>query len=296
MISLDLKDRVLSGSHPSGQSKVSKVCHFLWNFPVQGAMLRPHHGAPSLYKGDGPCGFDFTSKGHSTPPVLGRLARPSLVQGGVPPSKGRSPGSLHRAGDLDQLREVPVVSDPGSHISRYHSQQYDFDGFPDGGETAEVCADCARISVLREAARVALEKDVVTPLFPDAAGARGTSSHENDPACSQETMEFSGGGDRSGLGRPVSPGPSMVDRARSVGTRVSSRCDSPGPNVLIRRLGRGLGSTLSRHRRFRPLVTNRSSSVHLSQRTNSSQVGAEALSPSFYRVRLSRFSPTVQPR
>ena len=73
----------------------------------------------------------------------------------------------------------------------------------------------------------------------------------------------------------------MVVGARLVGIRVSSRCDSPGPNVLVRLLGRGLGSTLSGHRRFRPLVTNRSSSVHQSQRTNSSQVGAEALSPSF---------------
>ena len=73
----------------------------------------------------------------------------------------------------------------------------------------------------------------------------------------------------------------MVVGARLVGIRVSSRCDSPGPNVLVRLLGRGLGSTLSRHRRFRPLVTNRSSSVHQSQRTNSSQVGNEALSPSF---------------
>ena len=77
---------ILSGSHPSGQQKVPKVCNFLWYFPIQGAMIRSHHGALSVYKG-------------------------------VPPGKGGSPGSVPRAGDMDQHREVSTMSFPGDDLS-----------------------------------------------------------------------------------------------------------------------------------------------------------------------------------
>ena len=57
----------------------------------------------------------------------------------------------------------------------------------------------------------------------------------------------------------------VVARSRSLGARYFARPSVPSARLMVRRLGRGLGSSFGRERYFRPLVSRRTGTVHQRQ-------------------------------
>ena len=151
------------------------------------------------------------------------------------------------------MGEVAVNSDSADGISGSPPGLYCFQGFSCPEESREASLNWRRILVLRQAASVILAGVVKGAVLNDPTRSWGSPPHEVTPADASASV----GSDRSvTAGRMVADDPRrsfLVARPRSVSARRFSGAGVPSARVMVRRLGCGLGGSLGRAGRFRPV-------------------------------------------
>ena len=210
-----------------------------------------------FYQGHGSCVSDFTQDGGTTSSLPGRLvASGFLTQAGSPCSEDSTP-TLQASRDCRQLGEVSGDSDSTDGLSGSHPGLYCFQGFSCPEESREASLNWRRISVLRQSASVILAGVIRSAVLNDPTRSWGSPPHEVTPAGSSASV---------GSGRSVSDGrvvtgdskrSFLVARPRSLSARRFSGAGVPSARVMVRRLGRGLGGSLGRAGRFRPVGSGR---------------------------------------
>ena len=252
-----LEGCVLAGATAPGFTLVPQVHGGGEGVPVQGTLLRPFHGSASFYQGHGSCVSDSPQDGGTTSSLPGRLvASGILTRAGSPCSEDNAP-TLQAPRDCRQLGEVSGDSDSADGISGSHPGLYCFQGFscPEGSRVASLNWRC--ILVLRQSASVILAGVIRGAVLHDPTHSWGSPPLEVTPADSSASV----GSDRSvSAGRVVAGNPRrsfLVARPRSLSARRFSGAGVPSARVMVRRLGRGLGGSLGRAGRFRPVGSGR---------------------------------------
>ena len=237
MVSLDLKDAYLQvPMHPDSRK-------FL-RFMVGGKVYQ----------------FKVLCFGLSTAPqVFTRVMAPVSA---ILPGRLVASGFLTRAGsscsevsaptlqtpwDCRQLGKVAVSSDSADDLSGSPSGFHCFQGFSCPEESREASLNRRRILVLRQTASVILAGVVRGAVLNDPTRSWGSPPHEVAPTGASASV---------GSGRMVSVDPRrslLVARPRSISARRFSGAGVPSARGMVRRLGRGLGGSLRRSGRFRPL-------------------------------------------
>ena len=216
-------------------------------------MFQPLHGSASFYQGHGSCVSDFTQDGGTTSSLPGRLvASGFLTRAGSSCSEDSAP-TLQTPRDCRQLGEVAVSSDSADDLSGSPSGFHCFQGFSCPEESREASLNWRRILVLRQAASVILAGVVRGAVLNDPTRSWGSPPHEVAPTDASASV---GSGRSVSAGRMVSVDPRrslLVARPRSISARRFSGAGVPSARVMVRRLGRGLGGSLRRSGRFRPL-------------------------------------------
>ena len=236
-----------------------------------------------LHTGDGSCFSNSPQYGDQVTPLPGRLARPGKFQGRMSPGKGQTFGSMQGTGNCSQLREVQSRPFPVSNVLRDQDLFPDFEGFPQRESDRKVYGSRRRIRLLQQSASLLLEKNPGPSCLSDSASSRGQTQDKIPPTCSAGKLGLQRRVLFSASGPSFTAGSELVDGDRTSGDGLFPAGGSPGPDVLVRRLGSGMGGSLAGQGRFRPLVNRRTVSFHQSQ-------GVEGLS-----VRPSTFS-RVYPR
>ena len=252
-----LEGCILAGANAPGFTQVPQVHGGREGVPVQGALFRPFHCSTGFYQGHGSCVSDSSQDEGTASPVPRRLvASGFLMRAGSPCSEDSTP-ALQVARDCRQLGEVSGDSDSTDGLSGSHPGLNYFQGFSCPEESREASLNWRRILVLRQSASVILARVVRSAVLNDPTRAWGSSPHEVTPAGSAEPV----GSCRSiAAGRVVtsdSPRSVLVARPRSLGARHFSGAGVPSARIVVRRLGRGLGGSLRRTGRFRPLGSRR---------------------------------------
>ena len=242
-----LEGCILAGSDASGFPQVPQVHGGREGVPIQSPLFRSFHGSTSLYQGHGSCVSYSSQDGGTASPVPRRLVDSGFLTRAGSPCSEDSASALQVSRDCCQLGEVSGDSDSTDGLSGSHSGLNCFQGFSCPEESREASLNWRRILVLRQSASVILARAFRSTVLHDPTRAWRSSPHEVSSACSAETM----GSSRSiAAGRVVSSNSSrsfLVARPRSIGARHFSA------RVMVRRLGRGLGGSLRRTGRFRPL-------------------------------------------
>ena len=252
-----LEGCILAGANAPGFTQVPQVHGGREGVPVQGALFRPFHGSTGFYQGHGSCVSDSAQDGGTASPVPRRLvASGFLTRAGSPCSEDSTP-TLQASRDCRRLGEVSGDSDSTDGLSGSHPGLHYFQAFSCPEENREASLNWRRILVLRQLANVILARVVRSAVLNDPTRAWGSSPHEVTPAGSAEPM----GSCRSiADGRVItsdSPRSVLVARPRSLGARHFSGAGVPSARIVVRRLGRGLGGSLRRTGRFRPLGSRR---------------------------------------
>ena len=257
-----LEGCVLASSDASGFSQVSQVRGLWEGLPVQSSLLWPLHGFSGFHLGHGSC-FGFSSPiRHSVTSLPRRLAHPGLLLRAGSPCSGFSLPALSLTGDSRQLGEVAADSNAALGVSRGPFGLYLFQGFSCPQESREASLNWRRILVLRASAGVILPGAAGCIGFIDSARSGREASDAVSPVSSQAIL----GSDRPVDSRSVDSGDPLqsgvVTRSRALGARHFARPGVPSARLMVRRLGRGLGSSFGRGRYFRPLVSRRTGDVH----------------------------------
>ena len=199
---------------------------------------------PCLHTCYGSCFVNLACHGYSSSSLFRRLVDPVLVSGGGSSRPSGSPRSLLGSRDCGQSREVQFCSVPEGSLSGDSSGLPNFCGFSVPGSNRQAAVSRRRISVLRSTARRLLAVSAGHSVFSHPSGTRWQAS--NEVSSVPTTPELgSGGGLHSGpLDSRLSPRPPLVVRRASSTERGLSRPGLPGPRLLVRRLGRGLGAHL----------------------------------------------------
>ena len=252
-----LEGCILAGANAPGFTQVPQVHGGGKGVPVQGALFRSFHGSTGFYQGHGSCVSDSSQDGGTASPVPRRLvASGFLTRAGSPCSEDSTP-ALQVARDCRQLGEVSGDSDSTDGLSGSHPGLNYFQGFSCPEESRKASLNWRRILVLRQSASVILARVVRNAVLNDPTRAWGSSPHEVTPAGSAESV---GSGRSIAAGRMVtsdSPRSVLGARPRSLGARHFSGAGVPSARIMVRRLGRGLGGSLGRTGRFRPLGSRR---------------------------------------
>ena len=252
-----LKGCILAGANAPGFTQVPQVHGGGEGVPVQGTLLRPFHGSASFYQGHGSCVSNSTQDGGTTSSLPGRLvASGFLMRAGSPCSEDSAP-TLQEPRDCRQLGEVSGDSDSTDGLSGSHPGLYCFQGFSCPEESREGSLNWRCILVLRQSASVILAGVIRGAVLNDPTRSWGSPPHEVTPAGSSASV----GSDRSVSTGRVVTGDSrrsfLVARPRSLSTRRFSGAGVPSARVMVRRLGCGLGGSLGRAGRFRPVGSGR---------------------------------------
>ena len=253
-----LEGCVLAGANAPGFTQVPQVHGGGGEgVPVQGTLLRPFRGSAGFYQGHCSCVSDSTQDGGTTSSVPGRLvASGFLTRAGSPCSEDSTP-TLQASRDCRQLVEVSGDSDSTDGLSGSHPGLYCFQGFSCPEESREASLNWRRILVLRQSASVILAGVIRSAVLNDPTRSWGSPPHEVTPAGSAVSV---------GSGRSVSAGrvvtgdlkrSFLVARPRSLSARRFSGAGVPSARVMVRCLGRGLGGSLGRAGRFRPVGSGR---------------------------------------
>ena len=252
-----LEGCVLAGANAPRFMQVPQVHGGREGVPVQGTLLRPFHGSASFYQGHGSCVSDSTQDGGTTSSLPGRLvASGILTRAGSSCSEDSAP-TLQVPRDCRQLGEVSGDSDSADGISGSHPGLYCFQGFSCPEESREASLNWQRILVLCQSASVIVAGVIRGTVLNDPTRSWGSPPHEVTPADSSASV----GSDRSGSAGQVVTGNSrrsfLVARPRSLSARRFFGAGVPSARVMVRRLGRGLGGSLGRAGRFRPVGSGR---------------------------------------
>ena len=140
-----------------------------------------------------------------------------------------------------------------------------FQGFSIPAESREAAVNRRRISVLCRTTSVCLMRAFGSLVFFDFFCSRRSPSHVVSPASAPSLV---GSGRRlhpSSLGRLLPSGSGVVAGAVSPGVWFLSISGIPRPRLLVRRVRRGLVSSLGGRGRFRPLVSGGVKPLHQRQ-------------------------------
>ena len=165
-----------------------------------------------------------------------------------------------------QLGEDAADSNSADGLSGSSPGLYLFQGFSCPKESQEASLNWRRILVLRRAASVILARALRSSVFNDSAFSGRTAS---DAVSSISPPSFLGSfrpNDPYQLGSRDPSGSGVVAESRSLGTRYFARSGVPSAQLVVRRLGRGLGGSSRGRGHFRPLVSRGSSVIYQCQR------------------------------
>ena len=289
-----LEGCVLAGANAPRFTQVPQVHGVGEGVPVQGALLRPFHGSAGFYQGHGSSVSDSSQDGGTTSSVPRRLvASGFLTRAGSPCSEDSTP-TLQVSRDCRQLGEVSGDSDSTDGLSGSHPGLYCFQGFSCPEESREASLNWRRILVLRRSASVILARVVGSAVLNDPTRSWGSPPHEVTPAGSAASV---------GSGRSVSAGQVvtgdstrsvLVARPRSISARRFSGAGVPSARIVVRRLGRGLGGSLGRAGRFRPVGSGRRLALDQCTRALGDREGSQVVCSTSRRFLQWRSSPTIR--
>ena len=206
-----------------------------------------------------------------------RLARPVVLTRLSHQRPSGGPRPLLGAGHRRQPREVSPRTLSGGSVSRGGDRCPVFQGFSVAGSHCQAAINSWRIFVLRRSSSqyLALAAGNAVLLLPSRSGR--TPPGEVTPAVPPPILGSSGSVHLDPLVSGLPQGSQVVaSRPPSIVRGVSSAGVS-GSGLLVRRLGRRLGSSLGLAHRFRPLEPQGMSSLHQRQGTFSSSQGSPPL-------------------
>ena len=250
---------LLADSSSSGVSQVSTVWPCV---SIPGSLFWPRLGPPGLHTCYGSCFVNLAFHGYSSSSLFRRLVNPILVSGGGSSRPSGGPRSLLGARDCGESREVQFCSIPEGTLSGDCSGLLNFGGFSIPGSNRQAAVSRRKISILRSTARHLLAISARHSVFSHPSSTGWQASYEVSSVPTPQELGSGGGLHSSSLDSRLSPRPPVVVRRDSPSERGLSRPSFPGPQLLVRRLGRGLGGSFRSGDCFRPLVSRRGGLFH----------------------------------
>ena len=224
-------------------------------------MFRPLYSSAGFHPGDGSGLSSPTSSGCPHVSLPGRLAHRSILSVSRSSDIGDGTPSVPRTWDFSQLGEVSTYSIPESGIPRGDPGLHSFQGFSFPAESREAMLNCRRIPILRQAARLFVKKALRNLVFSDLDRSRGEVTDVIPSTSAPSSVGSDGRFHLDSVRSGVSSGSGMVGDSGLSAVRHISGSGQPSPRLLVRRLGRGVGSSSSGCDRFRPMVSGGSSST-----------------------------------
>ena len=242
-----------AGPCPSGLSLLPSVCGPGQRVPVLCPLLWPLHGSTGLLTGHGSCFRHSPFLGYPHAVVPRRLASPVVLSRISTSRPSGGPQSLPRARDCGESGEVQPRTFSGGTVSRGGDRLPVFQGFSIAGSRRQASINSRRISVLRRSSSQYLALASGHALLPLPFCSGRSSSCAIPPALSPQVV-----GSRESVGQDslvsgLPQGSSMVARPSPSVFRGVSGASLFRSGLLVRRLGRGLGSSPGFSHRFRPL-------------------------------------------
>ena len=199
------------------------------------------------------------------------------------------------------LQRGIVVNESKSHLTPSQSATYlgmvirsrIFKAFRDSGPVFCSPATDGRISVLRRTIGRVMEESPRLSFLPLPSCSGGLSTGSVPATCPQVSLGLSGLVRLHSLDSCYSRRPSLVVGQTPPSGGGSTRPAVPGPAVLVRCLGPGLGSSPSRLMCARPLVASGASPVNQFVRIAGHSSGSRIFNP-FCSASLSGFSRTTR--
>ena len=164
------------------------------------------------------------------------------------------------------MGEVSAGSNSAHGVSGSPSGLYLFQGFSYPKESREASLNWRHILVLRRAASVILAQALRSAVFNDSARSGGKASNAVTSIRPLSVLGSSGPDGSDPLDSRDSSGSGVVAGLSSLGARYFARSGVPSAQLVVQRLGRGLGGSSRRRGNFRPLVSRRTGSFHQRQR------------------------------
>ena len=231
-------------SNPCGSSK-SQVPAFQVrgrDLPVQGPSLRPVCSPSSFYKGHGGFRGHRSLERHPDSSVSGRLVDFSLVQAGGRGCDRAGFASVSCDGDSDQFQEIQPLSFAETGLlggdARHRQIQCKSVGSKDQGFPPEG----GGVRVGQPSVCSGIPVGVGSHGLAGSARTKQPAPYQVPPVGSQYQVGLPGSDCPHSVVGEIETGPVMVDRKRQTpaGKRPQLACSGSG--VLVRRLGRWMGS------------------------------------------------------
>ena len=272
-----LEGCILAGSDASEVSQVSQVRGLWEGLPVQSSLFWTLHGSAGFHLGHCSC-FSFSSPiRHQTSLVSRRLVNPGLLPRAGSPCSGCSSPALFISGDSRQLGEVSACSNSTDGLSGGPVGLCLFQGFSCPETSREASLNWQRILVLRATACVILAGASGCSVVHDSARSGRQASDEISAVCSQAFLGSSRSVDSCPMDSGGTSRPRMVTQSQVLGARHLPRSSVPTARLVVRRFGRGLGSSFRRRHCFRPMVSRRLGDVYQRQGALGHRKGSEFL-------------------
>ena len=276
-----LEGCILAGSDAS---EVPQVRGGREGVPIQGSLLWSLYCSSGFHLGHGSCVSNSSQVRSSVTSLSGQLVNSGLLSGAGSPCSGDSIAALQDFGNRRQLGEVAAGTNAADGLSRGPFGLNLFQGFSCPEESREASLNWRRILVLRKTACVILAGAFRRAVIHDPARSGGTAPNEILPVYFSEVLG-SCGPDSSGRmdsGNP--PGSRLEVRSQSPGARRGSGAGVSPAQFVVRRLGRGLGSTSGRRGCIRPLGSGRVRRFHQRQGALSHREGSSLVRSSDLRL------------
>ena len=206
--------RVSSRSGSSFKPQISAIRGSGQSVTILRFVLWPHHGASSVYQGNGSGISLFSSFRNLCPALPGGLVSSSSFSRGSYLGNGQCSGTLRGPGYCRQPGEVLSGSFSDCVVSRGQDRLADFPGFTNS-EDRKVLLNSRRISILRKAVCELWEGSAGSPGLPHSSGPKRSSPCLVASAMPKVSMGFSRRVSGHSLGRFLPGRPSLVVRRGS---------------------------------------------------------------------------------
>ena len=187
---------------------------------------------------------------------------------------------------LDLCHELGIVVNPEkSHLEPSQVVQYlrcgnrytVFQGFSIAGSHRQAAINSWRVSILRRSSSQYLALAAGHALLPLPSSSGRTSSSTVAPTLSPQFLGSRGSVHQGPLVSGLPQGSSVVASPSPSNVRGVSAANLSGSGLLVRRLGRGVGSSLRFTHRFWPLESGTKRSLYQRQRASSRPRGSPPL-------------------
>ena len=259
---------VPAGPCPSGFSTLPSVCGTGQSVPVLCSLLWPIHGSAGLLPGHGSCSRHSPFLGYPHEAVPRRLACPVVLSRLSPTRPSRGSRSLSRARHCSQPREVTPRTFASGSASQGGDRCTIFQGFSITESRRQATINRWRVSILRRSSSQYLALAAGHALIPLPSCSGRSSSSAIAPALSPPILGLRGSVHQDPLVLGLPQRPQMVGPPSPSTVRGVSPTNLSGSGLLLRRLGRGVGSSLRFSNRFRPLGSRTERSLYQRQRAS----------------------------